>query len=232
MKLETVVKILREEEGVWLDGVDWVERKRNEREAAAKRKRSMTVPLSEAVSGGSPDAYTGSLETVKDGNGPTTTRESPPKKRRKTKDGEDSRQFGGAGASDTTALPSSTSTSSNGSDGVEEDITSSGSGTSPVLSTSTLQTTPSPPPSTVTAEDGEQKGDAQEDEDEDDFDNAEEEEKRIRIPVAPILERPRLLRPIPHIPLSVSNMPQYTLRALEMVSEPFPFFSCSLLYIP
>ncbi|KAJ2922799.1 hypothetical protein H1R20_g14273, partial [Candolleomyces eurysporus] len=216
MTIEEVVKIMREEEGVWFEGVDWVERKRNEREAAAKRKRSVPIPLSEAVSGGSPNPYPDNLENPNNGHGPTTTEESPPKKRRKTKDGEDSRPFGGAGASQTTALPSSTSTSPNGSEGVEEDVTSSGSGTSPVLSTSTLQTTPSPPPSTVTAEDGDQKGDAQEDEDGDEFVDVEEEEKRIRIPVAPVLERPRLLRPIPYIPLTVSNMPQYTLRALEM----------------
>ena len=33
MTSEDVLKILREEEGVWYDGVDWIERRKNEEEA-------------------------------------------------------------------------------------------------------------------------------------------------------------------------------------------------------
>ena len=37
MTLEDVLAVLREEEGVWYDGVDWIERKKNEEEALRRR---------------------------------------------------------------------------------------------------------------------------------------------------------------------------------------------------
>jgi len=38
MSLDEVLKVLREEEGVWYDGVDWVEKKRNEEETSRRRR--------------------------------------------------------------------------------------------------------------------------------------------------------------------------------------------------
>jgi hypothetical protein len=37
MSIEEVITILREEEGIWYDGVDWIERRRNEEESARRR---------------------------------------------------------------------------------------------------------------------------------------------------------------------------------------------------
>ena len=37
MTLEDVLTVLREEEGVWYDGVDWIERRKNEEEALRRR---------------------------------------------------------------------------------------------------------------------------------------------------------------------------------------------------
>ncbi|KAF8959909.1 hypothetical protein BDZ97DRAFT_1598706, partial [Flammula alnicola] len=39
MSLDDVIKVLREEEGVWYDGIDWFEKKRNEDEETSRRKR-------------------------------------------------------------------------------------------------------------------------------------------------------------------------------------------------
>ncbi|KAK0207598.1 hypothetical protein IW262DRAFT_533486 [Armillaria fumosa] len=61
-----------------------------------------------------------------------------------------------------------------------------GSTTSPVLSTSTLQTTPSPPP-----------------------------KEAILIPVLPILDPPRLLRPIPYVPESLIHLPEQSLEGFQ-----------------
>ncbi|KAF6746755.1 hypothetical protein DFP72DRAFT_822776, partial [Ephemerocybe angulata] len=139
MTIEDVVRVLREEEGVWFEGYDWLEKRRNEKEAsdtaaaAAKRKRN-------------------------------------------------------------------------------EDGTSTGSGTSPVLSTTTLQTTPSPPPSTT---------------EEDEYESEYEEESPIRIPVDPVLASPKLLRPIPYVPLSVKGFPTFTIQALKQTWRE----ACQPLYV-
>ncbi|KAG1731845.1 uncharacterized protein EDB91DRAFT_1153383 [Suillus paluster] len=79
--------------------------------------------------------------------------------------------------------------------------------TSPVLSTTTLHTTPSPPPS-----------------------HAEEKEHHeavisrpkppqvvIPIPVSPVLESPKLLHPIPYVPVTLAHMAQYSLEAFKQV---------------
>ncbi|TFK50774.1 hypothetical protein OE88DRAFT_1659834 [Heliocybe sulcata] len=71
--------------------------------------------------------------------------------------------------------------------------------TSPVLSTSTLGTTPSPPP-IATKKD--EEGDAP---------------LQVPIPVSPVLDRPRLLHPIPYIPMTTSHMPPYSQEALRVV---------------
>ncbi|KAK0484095.1 hypothetical protein EDD18DRAFT_1430138 [Armillaria luteobubalina] len=63
---------------------------------------------------------------------------------------------------------------------------SDGSTTSPVLSTSTLQTAPSPPP-----------------------------KEAILIPVSPILDPPRLFRPIPYIPELPIHLPEQSLEFFQ-----------------
>ena len=74
--------------------------------------------------------------------------------------------------------------------------------TSPVLSTTTLQTTPSPPPSEGKKEDNDHAIMT----------------RPVTIAVAPVLDPPRLLRPIPHVPTTVSHMPHYSLDAFKLVS--------------
>ncbi|KAF7428973.1 hypothetical protein PC9H_008210 [Pleurotus ostreatus] len=88
-----------------------------------------------------------------------------------------------------------------GSDDSSSSTKSDGSHTtSPVLSTSTLQTTPSPPPV-----------------DNKDDSNIDTHLGRVTIAVAPVLDPPRLLRSIPYIPITISNLPQYSLEAFKAV---------------
>ena len=232
MPLEEVVRILREEEGVWFDGVDWIERMRNNRErgdrGVPKRKRNLDAE--EPTQGRS-------MEQDVDGALGAGVGGPPPKKKRKTSQSSDGGSlFDDRRNSTLMPLPGSTSSSASS----EEDGISSGSGTSPVLSTTTLQTTPSPPPIVDELMEGTQKSKGKrkryhdcnddadvaadvEDEgegDDEDFEEEEEEEEdtRVRIPVAPILERPKLLHPIPYIPLTLEGMAGYTISAVRMVS--------------
>ncbi|KAG5644311.1 hypothetical protein DXG03_008729 [Asterophora parasitica] len=127
MSIEEVLRALREEEGLWFDGFDWVERGRNARAE------------SERIRGRQCDSSDGS-----------------------------------------------TSTGSTGS-----------SGTSPVLSTTTLQTTPSPPPTVPPDELKEASDDP------------------VMISVAPVLNPPKLLRPIPYIPVTAAHFPSFTMDAVK-----------------
>lgn len=213
MELEDVVKILREEEGVWWDGFDWLEKRRNVREAeenaAAKRKRDTSrVPVHV-----DPSLTAHGDDGAKAIATPTT--ESPPKKRRKTQDGEMDPASAYATGSMSTPRPSDSP--------VEEDGTSSGSSTSPVLSTSTLQTTPSPPPSSSVLLEGGPKGKAtmKASPDQDEHENGTEydDEPPVRIPVAPVLDSPKILRPIPYVPLTLEGFPHYTMITLKSVSS-------------
>ncbi|KAG5634043.1 hypothetical protein H0H81_003654 [Sphagnurus paluster] len=138
MTIEDVLKELREEEGLWFDGFDWVERQMNDQREREKKER---------------DAV------------------------RSTAGSDDS------------------STSSNGS--------RSSNGTSPVLSTTTLQTTPSPPPIPSCDDKGEE--------------TSSEVASPIMISVAPVLDPPKLLRPIPYIPITAAHFPMYTTEALKAV---------------
>ena len=51
MTLEDVMRLLREEEGVWYDGVDWVERKRNEDEESLRQQSDEHSSLIASVDG-------------------------------------------------------------------------------------------------------------------------------------------------------------------------------------
>ncbi|KAJ7434547.1 hypothetical protein FB451DRAFT_1571923 [Mycena latifolia] len=152
MGLADVVREVREEEGVWFDGVDWRERRRNAQAEA------------DAGAGGHGDA-------------------------------EGERRHRGEGSDD----------SSEG--------TSRTSDTSPVLSTSTLGTTPSPPPL------GEHRADkdkaAARDREREADDAA--RERLPTIAVMPVLDPPRLLRPIPYVPETIAHLPPYSLEALRAV---------------
>ncbi|KAJ7678643.1 hypothetical protein B0H17DRAFT_1206701 [Mycena rosella] len=141
MGLGDVVSAVREEEGVWFDGVDWRERRRNARAEAG------------AVG-------------VEEGD--------------RERDGERERRHRAEGSDD----------SSEG--------TPRTSGTSPVLSTSTLGTTPSPPPL------GEHH-------------KGTEEQRQPTIAVMPVLDPPRLLRPIPYVPETIAHLPPYSIEALRTV---------------
>ena len=97
----------------------------------------------------------------------------------------------------------------------EEDSASSASSrsggshtTSPVLSTTTLQTTPSPPPA----------------HEKDKYTNERDAMMRKRpppvvipVPISPVLPSPRLIHPIPHIPVTLAHMAQYSLEAFKNV---------------
>jgi hypothetical protein len=81
------------------------------------------------------------------------------------------------------------------------------SDTSPVLSTSTLGTTPSPPPLGEHRKD-KLHADAKE----------RERTRQPTIAVDPVLNPPRLLRPIPYVPETIAHLPGYSLEAIRAVS--------------
>lgn len=78
--------------------------------------------------------------------------------------------------------------------------------TSPVLSTSTLQTTPSPPPLV------EDKSIAAES-------TSSVPRAAVTIAVAPVLDPPRLIHPIPHVPVMAAHLPRFSLEAFQMASR-------------
>lgn len=152
MAMEDVLTELREDEGVWFDGFDWVERRMNDRREREKKERE-------------------------------------------------------ASGCDDSSTASSGSRSSNG--------------TSPVLSTSTLQTTPSPPPGDWKRADAGGGSDVHHET------TTAILTKPLTIPIAPVLEPPKLLTSIPYIPVTAAHFPQYTLEALKMVCSFLSSF-CSL----
>ncbi|KAJ7743052.1 hypothetical protein DFH07DRAFT_979786 [Mycena maculata] len=151
MSLADVVREVREEEGVWFDGVDWSERRRNARAEAREREA------------------TGAEE-----------------ERRHRAEGSDDSSAGTPRTSDT----------------------------SPVLSTSTLGTTPSPPP---LGEHPKDKNAAALHEERQRELAKEAQERQPTIAVMPVLDPPRLLRPIPHVPETIAHLPQFSMDALRTV---------------
>lgn len=184
MSLEEVMRLLREEEGVWYEGYDWVERRRSdiEREQSEhQRRRSGVVEEHEDAEGCSPQSTTGGRER---------------------------------GDSSSSSVGSTT--------------------TSPVLSTTTLQTTPSPPPLSTTDES-------------DNNNNAKTKDclppsplavamvlptaeeviqNKVLIPVEQVLNPPKVLRSIPHVPVTVAHLPQFSLDAFKNIWRE----ACSPLY--
>ncbi|KAG6382190.1 hypothetical protein JVT61DRAFT_840 [Boletus reticuloceps] len=97
----------------------------------------------------------------------------------------------------------------------EEDSASSASSrsggshtTSPVLSTTTLQTTPSPPP---THEKDKCAGER------DATLRKQPPSVAIPIPISPVLPSPRLIHPIPYVPVTLVHMAQYSFEAFKNV---------------
>ena len=182
MNLEEVLRILREEEGVWFDGVDWAERRRNN----ARDRMAIEEEKASEISTNSPTSTTGS--------------------------------------------GSSTSDSKSG---------ASSSATSPVLSTSTLQTTPSPSPisSSSSLDVTPREGDDCLDESISLISESSlplrkakpvapplpprRTTRLITIAISPTLNPPRLLRPIPYVPLALSHLPNYSTEAFRAVSGDF-----------
>ncbi|KAF8058612.1 ABC domain-containing protein [Lyophyllum atratum] len=144
MTIEDVLRELREEEGLWFEGFDWVERRMNDRRERENRDR--------------------------DAIGSNTT------------------------GSDDSSASSSGSRSSNG--------------TSPVLSATTLQTTPSPPPIPL-GELKKEEGDEPSSEASPSAAQASTSPSSVpvMISVSPVLDPPKLLRPIPYIPETSSHFP-------------------------
>lgn len=75
--------------------------------------------------------------------------------------------------------------------------------TSPMLSTTTLQTTPSPPPA------HDDKGTK--------ANHCTSRQLAAPIPVSPTLEHPKLIHPIPYIPITLAHMAQFSLEAFKAV---------------
>ncbi|KAF7346607.1 Abc domain-containing protein [Mycena sanguinolenta] len=168
MTLAEVVAQLREEEGVWFNGMDWGAKRLNAREAEVE------------------------AQLLRDA-------------QHETEREYERRREGGEGSDDSGLTPRT------------------GTDTSPALSTSTLGTTPSPPPlERPKTERGAERGRGR--------DGAAVAIKTI--PVAPVLNPPRLLRPIPYVPETIAHLPQYSLEALKTVwreaCEPLYHCRCSV----
>lgn len=104
------------------------------------------------------------------------------------------------------------STTSTGSSGESVGSTT----TSPVLSTTTLQTTPSPPPPGYVDEKKNASVGAGAEHKGTEWDANSVAEKVI-IPVDPVLNPPRILRSIPHIPVTLAHLPHYSIDAFKNV---------------
>ncbi|THU94416.1 hypothetical protein K435DRAFT_966852 [Dendrothele bispora CBS 962.96] len=96
--------------------------------------------------------------------------------------------------------------------------------TSPVLSTSTLGTTPSPPPIVTGSESSKKtslvpssRPDEVRPEDQVSLEEAQSKPSPITIPISPVLDPPKMLRPIPYIPVSIAHLPGYSLDAIKSV---------------
>ncbi|KAJ3820799.1 hypothetical protein F5880DRAFT_1586150 [Lentinula raphanica] len=102
---------------------------------------------------------------------------------------------------DAAAREEATSDNHSTSSGSSKSSDESSTVTSPVLSTSTLQTTPSPPPIEEKPTGTDTKN----------------VHRAVTIAVMPVLDPPRLIHPIPHVPVMAAHLPYFSLEALRMV---------------
>lgn len=89
------------------------------------------------------------------------------------------------------------------------------SSTSPVLSTTTIQTTPSPPPIEPSKTPAQRPS------------KGKEKASAFPIPVSPVLETPVLLHSIPYIPETLSTLPQFAQDVFKQVSTSACSFYCT-----
>jgi hypothetical protein len=195
MSIEEVITILREEEGIWYDGVDWIERRRNEEESARRRPTQAEPEVAMRLD---------DVDVIK-------------------------HDLGHGLRSKEDDTDSTTSSSSSPGPSSHEGSTKYLDSTSPVLSTSTFQTTPSPPPLTDEPSHHTEKKEVVEEEEmtpqqeshsippESDIPS----KPRI-IPVDPVRFHPQLLSSIPYIPITTAHLPQYSVDAIRNVR--FPLF--------
>lgn len=194
MSIEQVIRLLREEEGIWYDGVDWIERRRNEEEENERRRvDSSEVEAQSALR----------LDGVDDIKSATGHHPHASNLHRYHDD-----------LDSTTSSSSSPSASSN-----TESLKYSDT-TSPVLSTTTLQTTPSPPPSADDGQVGDKK--AEDDVTPGVESHAERQELSLPstpriIPIDPVKSTPTPLSTIPFIPVTTKHLPSYSMDAIKTV---------------
>ncbi|KAJ3993032.1 hypothetical protein F5050DRAFT_1784774 [Lentinula boryana] len=102
---------------------------------------------------------------------------------------------------DAAAREDATSDDHSTSSGSSKSSDESSTVTSPVLSTTTLQTTPSPPPIEEKTAGTDSKN----------------VYRAVTIAVSPVLDPPRLIHPIPHVPVMAAHLPHFSLEAFRMV---------------
>ncbi|KAF9524979.1 hypothetical protein CPB83DRAFT_860348 [Crepidotus variabilis] len=193
MTIEQVVGLLREEEGIWYDGVDWIERRRNEEEENVRRKlESAEVEAESAM-------RLNGVDDIK------SARDHHPHDTHLHRYHDD--------LDSTTSSGSSPSASSNTESSKYSETTS------PVLSTTTLQTTPSPPPLT---DDGQIDKKDEEDvtprlESHLHLQGRTLPSRPRIIPVDPVRSTPTPLSSIPFIPVTTKHLPQYSVDAIKTV---------------
>jgi hypothetical protein len=59
----------------------------------------------------------------------------------------------------------------------------------------------------------------------------EEREIKPPIPLSPVLNPPRLFRPVPYIPETIAHLPPCSMDAIKAVCSPFLFFFCKIIII-
>ncbi|PPQ83072.1 hypothetical protein CVT26_011916, partial [Gymnopilus dilepis] len=225
MDLEEVVRILREEEGVWYEGVDWLEKRRNEEEAEAEvraaRDRNAThrereqedaaaSPLSSASSTSSSEGQR-SNNSNSTGTSPVlstttlqTTPSPPPVPVRPHKSAES--ESGGRGYQKGKAQVQ---------DGEDDE--------QQTPQQSQTQTGQTQPQSQSQSQNAPSKADSNSNSKLNSSSNSKTKPKPRRafnptprlIPIDPVRSPPRLLSKIPYVPVTVRHLPAYSLEALK-----------------
>ncbi|KAF5353111.1 hypothetical protein D9758_008780 [Tetrapyrgos nigripes] len=254
MTIEDVVRELRECEGVWWDGWDWVRHGEHGEGGNSRKEVEGDTGMNTSRTTAESDGDSGSCRHEDEQHGHGHGRHDEHGHGNGNGNGHQHthvREGSEKSSSDESSTPTSTSTL-----------------TSPVLSTSTLGTTPSPPPTTTHSGDEKEKdgncnnvskadspssvsvsvpmADADADADAEKTTPTHTQTpaqsqsqvpvkekpvpvpisipapgsivvKPITIPISPVLDPPRMLRPIPYIPVSIAHLPQYSLELVKNV---------------
>ena len=201
MTVEEVITILREEEGIWYDGVDWIERRRNEEESVRRRAAQAETEAAMRLDG---------VDVIK-------------------RDVVDHRRLSKEDDTDSIASASSSPGPSS-----HEGSAKYSDATSPVLSTSTLQTTPSPPPLTVELSHDTDKKTAGDERSPQQVSQgipptSDIPSKPRIIPVDPVRSQPQLLSSIPYIPITAAHFPQYSMEAIKNVCPRYSSMTITII---